>query len=133
MGGVDEAFLRGLAGPAHWTEGDARRVLAAWAASGVGRASFARRYGLRATRIAWWEKRLGEWEATETLPGGRSGEEFVELVALPPTERASRVPGVDVVARVRVADVAIELVALDETAARFVAEVARLRGRDACC
>jgi hypothetical protein len=133
MGGVDEAFLRGLAGPAHWTEGDARRVLAAWAASGLGRASFARRYGLRATRIAWWEKRLGEWRATETLQGGTSEEEFVELVALPAMERVSRVHGGDVAARVRVADVAIELVVLDEAAARFVAEVARLRGRDACC
>lgn len=133
MGGVDAAFLRGLAGPAHWTEGDARRVLAAWAASGLGRAAFARRYGLRATRIAWWERRLDEWRATEALESGTSDEEFVELVALPPMERVSRVHGGDVVARVRVADVAIELVVLDEAAARFVAEVARLRGRDACC
>ncbi|MCB9609558.1 MAG: hypothetical protein H6716_23405 [Polyangiaceae bacterium] len=54
----DEAFLRGLHGPKHWSETDARRVLALHASSGESRAAFARRYSLRATRLVWWQRRL---------------------------------------------------------------------------
>jgi hypothetical protein len=41
-----------------WTEGDARRVLAAWERSGDTLEAFARSRGLVPQRLAWWRKRL---------------------------------------------------------------------------
>ena len=42
----------------HWTEADARRVLADWSRSGKTLEAFARSRGLVPQRIAWWKKRL---------------------------------------------------------------------------
>jgi transposase-like protein len=42
----------------HWTEADARRVLAAWERSGDSLEAFARSRGLVPQRLAWWRKRL---------------------------------------------------------------------------
>jgi hypothetical protein len=47
-----------------WTADDARRVLAAWHASGERAGRFARRQGLNPQRLSWWRDRLGQWEAT---------------------------------------------------------------------
>ncbi|MBX3246519.1 MAG: hypothetical protein KF901_04990 [Myxococcales bacterium] len=128
---TDEQFLRGLAGPRHWTEDDARRVLALWEASGLSRSDFARRHRLRATRLAWWERRLGEWGAeveSDAADDQRSeGDNFIELV---PTVGSSRG---DVFARLRIGDVELELTALDASVARFVVELARLREQGECC
>ena len=44
----------------YWTEAEARRVLAAWKASGLSAAAFARLRGLRARRLHWWKERLTE-------------------------------------------------------------------------
>ena len=130
----DEAFLRGLRGPRHWTEADARRALSLLEASGGSAAGFARRHGLRATRLAWWKRRLRDWaqegqgdlparaddDATPTNGGG-----FVELVVGSHPGRAA--------ATVRVGDVVVELTALDETAVRFVASLSRALGDESCC
>jgi hypothetical protein len=122
----DEAFLRGLAGPRHWTEYDATRALALWEASGTSRASFAERYGLRPTRLAWWARRLEAWgDADVRSTAGRTPAEsaFVELVS-PATTSAA--------ARVRVGPVEVELTTLDAAAARFVIKLARLSGEPSC-
>jgi hypothetical protein len=42
----------------HWTEADARRVLADWERSGHTLEAFARSRGLVPQRLAWWKKRL---------------------------------------------------------------------------
>jgi transposase-like protein len=42
----------------HWTESDARRVLAEWERSGHSLEAFARSRGLVPQRLAWWRKRL---------------------------------------------------------------------------
>jgi len=42
----------------HWTEADARRVLAEWEGSGKTLEAFARSRGLVPQRLAWWRKRL---------------------------------------------------------------------------
>ena len=42
----------------HWTESDARRVLAEWERSGHTLEAFARSRGLVPQRLAWWKKRL---------------------------------------------------------------------------
>ena len=42
----------------HWTEADARRVLAEWERSGDSLEAFARSRGLVPQRLAWWKKRL---------------------------------------------------------------------------
>lgn len=52
-----------------WTEDDARRVLAAWRASGDSAYGFARDHGLNAQRLSWWSKRLGEWEHADVAAG----------------------------------------------------------------
>jgi len=44
----------------HWTEPDARRVLAEWERSGHTLEAFARSRGLVPQRLAWWRKRLRE-------------------------------------------------------------------------
>ncbi|HET9625835.1 MAG TPA: hypothetical protein VFP84_30945 [Kofleriaceae bacterium] len=41
----------------HWTEADARRVLADWERSGETLEAFARGHGLGLQRLAWWKKR----------------------------------------------------------------------------
>jgi len=127
---TDGAFLRGLRGPKHWREADARRALGLYEASGQSRAAFARRHGLRASRLAWWERRLGVGSArpkhgSERTPTTRSSG-FVELVvgadASPPCGAAT----------VRVGSVVVELSALDAAAADFVVALCRATGSDAC-
>lgn len=53
----------------HWTEADARRVLADWERSGDSLEAFARSRGLVPQRLAWWRKRLraARPEASTTL------------------------------------------------------------------
>jgi len=55
----------------HWTEADARRVLADWQRSGDSLEAFARSRDLVPQRLAWWRKRLRaarrERSATLTL------------------------------------------------------------------
>ncbi len=124
----DEAFLRGLRKPGHWSEADARRALSLCDASGQSRAAFARDHGLRATRLAWWKKRLGEWTSVppEQAPAARRDERFVELVA-PAGEVA-----VTAVATVRVGHVVVELSTLDGSAAEFVASLSRALEAGVC-
>jgi transposase-like protein len=120
-------FLMGLAGPRHWSEEDARRVLELLAVSGDSRADFARRYGLRASRLAWWRHRLDEWEpdgmndASEAAPL----RPFVQLVSTRGAATAS-------VATVRVGDLVIELATLDAESARFIAVLRDALRGDVC-
>jgi transposase-like protein len=48
-----------------WTAAEGRRVLAAWAESGLCVSEFARRHGVTAHRLHWWRKRLGDggWDS----------------------------------------------------------------------
>jgi len=127
---TNEAFLRGLRGPKHWSEADAQRALELCEASGHSRAAFARRHGLRASRLAWWERRLavGSRRTKQGSVGAPTPrrERFVELVvgadALAPCAAAT----------VRVGSVVVELARLDMAAADFIASLCRATGSDAC-
>jgi len=124
---TDEAFLRGLHGPKHWSETDARRVLALHASSGESRAAFARRHALRATRLVWWRRRL-EGSAPVATDGKTAlarADGFVRLVV------GGGAPSV--LATVRVGSVVVELATLDAAAVSFVAELSQALGGDACC
>ena len=123
---AEEAFLRGVAGPAHWSEAEARRVLTLWEASGESAAAFARRHGLRATRLAWWSRRLAAWErdVEGAEPAERRDSAFVELVGMGGSTTAS--------ATVRVGPVIVELATLDASSARFIAALSQALGADAC-
>jgi hypothetical protein len=121
----DEDFLHGLRKRQHWKEAEARRALSLLEVSGESRTVFARRYGLRASRFAWWERRLTKrpMEKSSAAEPALRGD-FIELV---PSS-----PGDEIAAKLRVGAVEIELRALDGAAARFVAELARLARVDAC-
>ncbi len=125
IGKRDKEFLLGLTGRRHWSEEDAQRVLSLLEASGESRASFARRYGLRAKRIAWWSGRLYQ---SEDRVSGEAASPWVELLAAVPSGACSDPPA----ARVRVASVSVELMKLDAAAARFVLELARMSEADTC-
>lgn len=59
--------LGSIAGRSKWSEVTARRVLAAWEASGESVSAFARRHKVNAERITWWRDRLGAPVASLTL------------------------------------------------------------------
>lgn len=61
MGRQTKAGLARRGGTRHWTAAEAKRELAAWKASGLPLATFARRRGLNGSRLAWWKTRLGDW------------------------------------------------------------------------
>lgn len=130
LGKRDRDFVRGLAGPKHWREDDARHVLSLVAASGLSRAAFARQYGVSTSRLSWWERRLGPQvddggatsAAEPTAHGAGAG--FVELVAAPGSDA--------VAARLRVGAVEVSLHRLDPAAAQFVMELARLHEEASC-
>ena len=123
----DEAFLRGLCGRKQWKEQDARRALSLCEGSGQSRAAFARQYGLRPMRFAWWKRRLGEWTEPVATSERHEGVRFVELVA-----GVNDAPSTRPAALVHAGEVTVELVTLDHDAAAFVAALSRALGTDAC-
>lgn len=129
LGKRDREFLRGLMGPKHWSESDARRVLSLHAASGLSRSAFAREFDLTTTRLAWWARRLaadaddGVAEPARELTVHRARARFVELVASEPSF---------VAARVQVGEVEVAIHRLDSEAARFVVELARQLEVESC-
>jgi len=83
-----------------WTAQEARRVLKAWRASGLPLATFARRRGLCAERVRWWQNRL----AGRSAPSGEALRLVPAVVTgLPPVAAGAvvtlRAPG-DVVVEV---------------------------------
>lgn len=124
----DEAFLRGLRGRKQWKERDARRALSLCEGSGQSRAAFARQYGLRPMRFAWWKRRLGEWTEPVAISERDQDVRFVELVAHTNDEASPARPA----ATVRAGEVTVELVTLDHEAVVFVAALSRALGTDAC-
>jgi len=91
-----------------WTEAEARQAVMEWRASGLSGAAFARKKGISAMRLPYWERRLGT-----------SGSADVNFVAMPLSAAASEVElkheGVTI--RVRELDV--------DTLARLVIAIAR--------
>ncbi len=51
----------------YWSEAEGRAVVEAWRRSGESATEFARRHGLRAKRIVYWEQRLSRPETGPTL------------------------------------------------------------------
>jgi hypothetical protein len=128
---TDEAFLRGLHGPKHWSEADAQRALGLYRASGLSRAAFARRHGLRDSRLSWWERRLaasppGRKRKTKGASRMEADSRFVQLVA------AADAAPPHAAATVRVGAVHVEFATLDTAAADFVVALSRAAGGDAC-
>ena len=46
-----------------WTEAEAREALRGWRESGLGAAAYAGQRGISATRLSYWEERLGQRSA----------------------------------------------------------------------
>lgn len=131
LGKQDRDFLRGLVGPRQWREADARRALSLLAASTLSRAAFARAFGLTATRLSWWERRLsarldegGAAPSPEQRSPREAGARFIELVATPRSDAAA--------AQLRVGAVEVSIHRLDAAAAHFVMELARLHEGGSC-
>jgi len=57
-----------------WTEAEARESLREWRESGLSAAAFAAQRGISATRLPYWEERLGQ---------GSAGDERVSFVSVP--------------------------------------------------
>ena len=93
-----------------WTEGEAREVMAAWAASGESATAFGRRNGIVPQRLYWWRSRLA-----------CDPPSFVELEVHPPA--ASPVVVIEGTTR-------IEIGSIDSASAAWVATlVCALRER----
>src|SRR5438067_858825 len=65
MAGTEDVAVVRLARRRYWREADARVVVAAWHRSELSLAGFARRYGLKAQRLAHWRARLERDESDE--------------------------------------------------------------------
>ena len=83
----DEALRQAIA-KRYWSEPDARRVLAACTESGLSDAEYARREGVRASRLQWWRRQP---EDTGALPVATALPRFmpVRLVRTSPGDEAS--------------------------------------------
>lgn len=67
--GSKRSTFRTLTSQRRWSEGDGRRVVEAWKASGLSVAAFARKVGLPTWRVRNWRRRLGHPEpAPRFLP-----------------------------------------------------------------
>jgi len=78
-------FSNRIPANARWTEAQAREVLAAVAASGLGVAKFAERHGVQAQRIYLWRRKLGP---TDKQLARRPM--FVEVAPRPSTPASGR-------------------------------------------
>lgn len=47
-----------LASVVYWSEAEGRAAVVAWRGSGLTKGAFARRYGIAARRLAYWEQRI---------------------------------------------------------------------------
>lgn len=76
--------LADLAAKSYWRAVDARRALSAWEKSGEPMTAFAKAHGLKASRLAWWRKRLGAEKPTASRCAGASTEavRFLPVVAV---------------------------------------------------
>ena len=67
-----------------WNARTARKVLAAWRASGASQAAFGREHGIGTWRLGWWRKRLEETtDAERTKKRGASS--LAPIVFVPAT------------------------------------------------
>ena len=80
----NKSELADLAGKSYWREVDARRALSAWKESGEPMTSFAEAHGLKASRLAWWRKRLRAARPEARRCAGASTEavRFLPVVAV---------------------------------------------------
>lgn len=92
MGEVRRAAMGAAYGRRQWTEDDARRVIAAWEASGESLASFARSTGLLPQRLYRWRQRLAGETAIERVPSYPSGSPtgFLPVEVLAPADRGGK-------------------------------------------
>ena len=106
-----------------WTAEEARQILEEWSTSGETLNAFAKGRGLVPQRLWWWQKRLGERRrpAAEGAPVGTAP------AFLPVTVRP--LVGEAVLATVAiVGGLRVELHALDDASAIWVASLARALG-----
>jgi len=77
-----------------WDESDGRSAVAAWQRSGESASAFARRHGIGAHRLWWWQKRLGEGGGAAGVGVDRKAQEVSALAPLlPVTVRGSAQSG----------------------------------------
>lgn len=112
----DERFLEGLGGPSHWSDEEGRRVVELLDRSGESRASFAHRYGIKASRLAFWQRRFAGLEVAASPAAATAA--WVELVGVASSSSA-------IAARVRIGEIEVELARLDDAAARFIVALGR--------
>ena len=96
MGSVDRDVAR-IAHRPEWSEGEARRIIAAWRRSGESIAEFARQCGVAAYRLYYWRTRVGAQRLERAEPSGVQAPPFhpvrvrarpAELAMLPRGDRA---------------------------------------------
>jgi hypothetical protein len=109
-----------------WTEAVARRVLKEWAGSGESMSAFARSAGLLPQRLSWWKKRLG-WSPHAT-PTAALPPESAPATFIPVTVRATAPMPVAAAVEIQGGGIRIELHALDDASAAWVASLARALG-----
>ena len=98
-----------------WSEDEARRVIAAYAASGESVSGFATRHGIDSQRLYWWRRRLGDGVCE---PRGKA---TVSLVPVTVREQPAACDGVAMV--VSAEGVRIEVREVDATTASWVSMV----------
>jgi len=113
---------RGQSQRKHWSEEQARRLLAEQAASGETMTEFARRRGLWPQRLWRWKKRLAGAEG-EALAGATGQPEPAFLPVVLPSAEPEIAAEVELGSGVRV-----RLRRLEPEAARFVAQLCRALG-----
>lgn len=100
-----------------WTPAEARQMLAAWKKSGLSMSAFAMRRGVRADRLAWWRKRLRDWNE-EKAPALSAGLVPALITGAPLGASAQAVVRLPL-------DVAIEVMDVAAVSPEWVSAVAR--------
>jgi hypothetical protein len=89
-GARKQSKLNELAAKPYWREKDARIALAAWESSSEPLAVFAAETGLKATRLAWWRKRLGASRPADQRSRGACTEAVRFLPVVPVQSKVPR-------------------------------------------
>lgn len=129
--GTQRATRRG--GWKQWTPEQAKPVVAAWRASGVPLATYARSQGVSARRLSWWRDQLGEWTGPSAPAGSSDARLVPAIISAPKVMAVISAPRVTegAVVTVRLArDVRLEIADVAAVSTNWVAELAMRLSRD---
>ena len=107
---------------AAWTPDEARAIFDEWHRSGESIAAFARRYGVSASRLYWWRRRLED----ASVVGPSFVPASIAHVQRPPAPVERVLVSTDAMVTVRLADITIEVAhATPSWVAAMVSELTR--------